>query len=312
MCSSDLAGRGQELSALGIPLTADAWARQDAVDAGMLHVLYLDVLQRRMDTAHADRSMLAKLDLLDAMPGDVGEQVALVSAYLDLAMATPDASMILEFLPTDTRAEAVGRNAGHTLLETLAGAQPRTFRVSANLDKIRIYARGLSELLQRRGRTPFALALPYANTVENIVARVARPGDGVEVLQQYLSRIGGQDSSVETTAFGYSQGAAVVREYLARYGDHDGLDYAISVATMGGVDGAGADGIWAGQQGATLALSVVHADDPARDVHGRSALALSPALAAFVAGGDTRALHQCYFGAPCGPLPPGKIGRAHV
>lgn len=302
------AGRGQELSALGIPLTEDAWARQDAIDGGLLHVLYLDLLSRRIATAGADRSLLERLDLVDALPGDTGEQVALVSSYLDLAVATPDAAMVLELFPTDVRLDVARRNLGSTLGEALLGVRPHTFRVSPVLDRIRVYPLGLAEVVRSRRRTAFALVIPYANTVENIVARVGRPGDGVEVLHQYLTRLGGKDSPVETTAIGYSQGAAVVRDYLVRYGDHDGLDFAVSLATMGGVDAAGGEGVWAGhigEGGGTRALAVVHAEDPARKLHGRSLIGLWPKMTAFLDDEPGRELHECHFGAPCGPLPPG-------
>lgn len=306
------AGRDQVTSALGIPLTDGAWARQDAIDGGQLHTLYRDVLTDRLKAAGVPREVVEKLDLADMLPGDGAEQVALVGRYLDLADATPSAALLFEVPPTDIAGDAVTRNLGGTLLDTVAGRRPHTFRSTAELDKIRVYGVHAADALRRRGHTVFALTVPYANTLENIVLRGARPEDGVEVLHHLLARAGGFDSPVPTVALGYSQGAAVVRGYVARYGDSDGLDYAIPLATMGGADGAGGDGVWAGRTGAlrgpgVAMLAVTHAGDPARWVYGKGIFQLAPRFATYVNGAKKRggdlALHEGYLGSHHTPLP---------
>lgn len=126
--------------------------------------------------------------------------------------------------------------------------------------------------------------------------RSARPDDGVDALHRLLQRAG----DTETVVLGYSQGGTVVRRYLDRFGDTDGLDYALSLATMGGVDGAGGAGVWAGRRGINVAtgvsaLTIVHAADPARRVYGRNLPALTPRLLTYLRGGregDDGALHS--------------------
>lgn len=312
-------GSGQVVSALGIPLTAAAWARQDAIDGGALRALYRDTLADRLAAAGVDRALVAKLGLLDGLPGDGGEQVALIGRYLDLAGATPGAVLILEAPPTDVAKEPVRRHLGATLWDGVRGMQPHTFRVSEKLDCARLYARGLADALRRRGHAVYGVLVPYANTAENILVRRARPLDGVEHLHQLLVRAGGAESAVPTVAIGYSQGGAVVREYLTRYGDVDGLDFAVALATMGGADGAGAEGLWSGRVGrvrgdGVAALSVVHARDPAKRVHGDGRLALMKGISNFMREGrpkgDELALHMGYLGSTYAPLPTGSRSDA--
>ncbi len=312
-------GPGQVATALGIPLTDAAWARQDAIDGGQLRGLYRDVLNDRLAAAGVDRALVEKLGLLYALPGDGGEQAALVGRYFDLAGATPDAALLLEVPPTDLSREAVRRNAGGTLLDTIGGERPHTFRMSPKLDGIRMYGEDVADALRRRGHVVFGLLVPYANTAENIVLRSARPEDGVETLHQLLVRAGGRDGAVPTVALGYSQGAAVVRGYVDRYGDSDGLDYAVSLATMGGADGAGAEGVWSGKRGmvrgdGVTELAVVHPNDPARWVFGNGLFALLPSLVRFERGGRERGgdvlLHMGYHGGPDAPLPHGADAKA--
>lgn len=304
-------GAGQVVSALGIPLTAEAWARQDAIDGGAMRALYRDTLADRLAAAAVDRALVEKLGLLDALPGDGAEQVALVGRYLDLAGATPQAALVLEAPPTDVAAEPVRRHLGDTLLDGLRGEEPHTFRVSPKLDKVRLYARGLADALRRQGFAVYGVLVPYANTVENIVARNGRPDDGAEHLHQLLVRLGGYDAPVVTAAVGFSQGAAVLREYLGKYGDSDGLDYAVPLASMGGVDGAGAAGVWSGRTGAVRGagvsvLAVTHARDPARRVHGKNLVAMLPGLWNFAdqgrPKGDDLGLHVGYLGSSYAPL----------
>ncbi|MDP2315783.1 MAG: hypothetical protein Q8P41_22995 [Pseudomonadota bacterium] len=301
----------QATSALGIPLTEAAWARQDGIDGGMLHVLYRDDLLRRLSAAGLDPDGVAKLGLSDALPGTRDEQVALVGRYLDLAGATPKAALVLEVPPTSAPTLDTGGGAG-ALARGVFAKKPHTLRITGELDKVRAYGQLVAELLRGRGAVVFALVVPYANTVDNVIARSARPADGVENLHNLLVRAGGLASEVRTIAFGYSQGAAVLREYLARYGDSDGLDYALPVATMGGVDGRGADGVWSGKVGPQRAdgvavLEVVHARDPARWIYGRTLLGLTPGLFNFLQEGrprgDDLALHMGYHGSVTTPLP---------
>ncbi|MDP2307383.1 MAG: hypothetical protein Q8P18_15260 [Pseudomonadota bacterium] len=275
------AGAAQWTSALGVPLNAGAWARQDAIDGGTLHALYRDALAGRLAEAGIDRALVTKMGVEDALPGNRSEQIALVGGYLDLAGATPGATVVFEVPPTFAPDLATG-SAGGAVLRGIF-AKPKTFRADRELDEARQYGLAVAGVLRARGSSVFALVVPYANTVENIIARDARPADGVENLHHLLVRAGGLEGSLRTLAVGYGQGAAVVREYLARYGDSDGLDYAVPLAAMGGADGEGADGVWSGRVGPLRAdgvpvLSVVHASDPARRVHGGSLVALTPGL----------------------------------
>lgn len=305
------AGSAQWTSALGIPLNARAWARQDAIDGGTLHALYRDVLGGRLSAAGIDRAVVDDMGLFDSLPGNRAEQVALVGGYLDLAGATPGACVLFEVPPTFAPDLATGSTGGAVIRGVFK--KPRTYRSDGELDKVRTYGLAIADVLRGRGSSVFALVVPYANTVENVIARDARPEDGVENLHHLLVRAGGLEGQVRTLAFGYSQGAAVVREYVTRYGDSDGLDYAIPVATMGGVDGAGADGVWSGRVGpvrldGVSVLSVVHEEDPARRVFGRSLIAMTPGLVHFASRPEKGGLplHKDYFGPLSTPLPPGS------
>ncbi len=306
------AGAAQWTSALGIPLNARAWARQDAIDGGTLHALYRDVLGGRLAAAGVDRALVEDMGIVDALPGDRSEQVALVGGYLDLAGATPGSTVVFEVPPTFTPDLATGSTGGAVIRGMFK--KPRTFRLDGELDKMRTYGLVIAEALRAHGSSVFALVVPYANTVDNIVARDAKPADGVENLHDLLVRAGGFEGTVRTLAFGYSQGGAVVRDYLARYGDSDGLDYAVPMAVMGGADGAGAEGVWSGRVGPLRAdgvsvLSVVHADDPARRVFGPNLVALAPAMLHFSREGrpegGTLPLHMGYHGSVTTPLPSG-------
>ncbi len=313
-------GRGQQLSAFGVPLTPTAWARQDGIDGGVLHALYRDLLGSRLAAAGVAPERLADVGLTDRFPGDRGDQVTLLGRYLDLAAATPGAAVLFEVPPTQAPDPDAGGAVG-AFTRGAFGRKPLTFRVSEELDKVRLYGRAVAESLRRAGRTVFAVSVPYANTLENILARHAQPMDGVETLHSLLVRAGGLPAEAVTVAFGYSQGAAVIREYVARYGDSDGLDYAIPVATMGGADGEGADGVWSGRLGAmrgagVTVLGVVHVGDPARGVWGPNVLQLLPSLYSFARGGRPRgqdlALHMGYHGSHMTPLPPGVKPSASV
>ena len=307
------AGAGQVMSALGVPLTEAAWASQRAIDGGQLHALYRDVLNDRLAAAGVDRAVVEKLGLLDALPGDGSEQVALIGRYLDLAGATPDAAVVFEVPPTDTSLDSVRRYFGATLLDGVRGEAPHTFRVTRALDAVRTYGRTVADSLRRRGHTVFGVVVPYANTVENIVLRNGKPDDGVAALHALLARAGGYDAPMPTVALGYSQGGAVVRDYVARYGDSDGLDYALPLATMGGADGAGGDGVWSGRRGelrgkGVTVLSAVHAEDPARRVFGAGFFALAPRLADYARGGPEAgdvAIHADFHGSNTSPVPTG-------
>ena len=306
------AGAAQWTSALGIPLNARAWARQDAIDGGTLHALYRDVLGGRLSAAGIDRAVVEKMDLFDALPGDRAEQISLVGGYLDLAGATPGSSLLFEVPATFAPDLATGSVGGAVIRGIFK--KPKTYRSDGELDKLRSYGLTIADVLRSHGSTVFGLVVPYANTVENVIARDAKPDDGVENLHHVLVRAGGLDGQVRTLVFGYSQGAAVVRDYVSRYGDSDGLDYAIPPATMGGVDGAGADG----PGGSALVrldgvsvLSVVHGEDPARRVFGRSFIAMTPGLVNFASWPLTGSLplHSGYFGALSTPCPPVATNR---
>lgn len=288
------AGVAQWTSAVGIPLDSRAWARQDAIDGGNLHALYRDVLSGRLAAAGIERALVEKMGLADALPGDRSEQIALVGGYLDLAGATSGSTLLLEVPPTFTPDLATGSRGGAVLRGLFT--KPKTFRADGEIDQVRAYGLAIADALRRRGSSVFALVVPYANTVENILARHAGAADGVENLHHLLVRAGGLDGAVRTLAFGYEQGASVVREYVARYGDSDGLDYALPIGALGGADGEGADGVWSGRVGRLRAdgvtvLSAVNARDPARRVHGRSAVAMTPGLLNFPREGGPQQTH---------------------
>ena len=79
----------------------------------------------------------------------------------------------------------------------------------------------------------------------------------------------GKDSKVTTMATGYSQGGAAARTYLEDYGDKQGLDYSVMLAPMGGNNGRGEDGIWAGSKNGVQTLGIENKYDPARGLWDR-------------------------------------------
>jgi hypothetical protein len=310
-------GHDQVYGALGVPLTAGAWARQDRIDGGVLHAAARTALFTRLAQGGVDDAEVTKAGLVDGLAGSVVEQEGLVRTYLSLAGQARGAALLLELSPTYEDPTRLGGRISTTLLQRAGGGLPHTFRANAEVDKIRTYSLDLADSLRRRGYAVFALVVPYANTIENIVARNGRPEDGADALHHYLETAArfGEGSDLTTVAFGYSQGAAAVRAYVARYGDADGLDYAVPLAVMGGADGRGAEGVWAGtwgrKAGAGVAmLSVVNAGDPARWIYGRTLVALAPRLANYVEGhgalisGD-RSLHEGYYGSRFAPVPYG-------
>lgn len=188
-------------------------------------------------------------------------QEGIVDAYMAQASAAQECgAMLFDLLPTATDLP--------TRLSQLFG--PDEFRPTHDVHKIRYSSVAVAEQLRNQGQQTFGLAVPYANSVENIVAprNFGVPTDGSAHLHRYSQAL---DPSVTSVASGYSQGGAAVLDYaLDRrgvYPDRTQLDYALALAPMGGADARGAHGVHAGLVGNTQLLSIAHEADPARFIH---------------------------------------------
>ncbi|MCB9794218.1 MAG: hypothetical protein H6741_16000 [Alphaproteobacteria bacterium] len=281
----------QQYSSLGLPLTRGAWRDQALLDEGRLwkRVSAAFGLQEPSEAASALRD-----------PGSHALQAELVRAELEAAERDPSGALVLELLPTEINTLASLRALGDTLLDGLTGIGSNDFRVSRETALIRAYHAHLVAPLRAQGRRIRALVLPYANTVENILARRALPVDGAETLQRYLAKV---SPSTFTVAVGYSQGATAA--VLGARGPRRPRAL-LTLATMGGADLAGASGVRWGQQDGARVLSVCNAHDPALYVHGATWLELLPGLLNFSdpnkpVGGRV-GIHSGYFGDDQHPL----------
>jgi hypothetical protein len=288
---------GNQLSEYGIPLTDAAWDLQRLIDGGKLEQHYkqsvvstlveagvVDLSELGVDALPASFQELERgqlqdwIDiieskvgsgeaLLDALPDDVRHdlQEAVIHAYVEEANQHEGATFILELLPTDT--DNLRADMGHEGADWLLHDQlPDGFVPSEKVLEARDTALGVSTIQGGPDNT-FALPVPYANSVPNVMLRDLVPTDGAHNLQALLGLI---DDGVTTVGTGYSQGAAALNEAVRQQGEDSSLptlDYAVSLAAMGGADMAGGEGWYAGQTNGTQMFSAVHAEDPARYIH---------------------------------------------
>lgn len=338
----------QQYSELGLPMTEDAWTMQSDIDGGKLQDTYdrtlLSSLQQggvlnrlvaegkisgdripesfdQMDPEQFDalvgsvRSELGSgRGFLDSLEPEEREsfQEQVIHNYMRRAKNDEDAAFMLELMPTDTT-DIPGQmleSAGDALIR---GQGANDFKVGEFVGRIRQGAVTMSERLQEQGDNVYALPVPYANTVPNIVGRNATPTDGADHLHNYLEHLGPEMKTVTT---GYSQGGAAVLDYIARYGDQDGLDYALALAPMGGADQHGADGVFSGEFNGVETLSVMNQGDPAKGLHGDHLVDLIDPMWTFVDSGRQEKrgldgnLHAGHYGDDAHPLPPGADPRA--
>lgn len=285
----------QQYSEAGLPMTKEAWAMQNAIDGGKLEALYnrsvvrhlvdgglLDPADTGVDGAPlptnlADMSDEQIHDLMDLAIATHGSgqsfldslhpvlrrdmQHDVITQYIAQANSTPDATFILEMLPTDT-SHLADDAIESTVDGLLFGQMPDDFRTGEEVSKAR-YTSAL--LAQQTGNSTFALPVPYANVAPNVLLRGGVPTDGAANLANVLALI---DEDVQTIGYGYSQGGAALLEAL-RQQDPDGrtLDLALLLAPMGGADGRGGTGVWSGSMNGTDVLSVVNEEDPAAMLH---------------------------------------------
>ncbi|MEM9489227.1 MAG: hypothetical protein AAGC55_08785, partial [Myxococcota bacterium] len=338
----------QQYSELGLPMTEDAWAMQDAIDGGKLRETYNQtllsslqeggVLERLVAEGTISRETIpASFEqmppdqfnaLIDAVRTELGSgrafldslepdereafQEQVVYAYMARAKGDDRAAFMLELMPTDTSniPGQMGAAAGDALLR---GQGANEFKVGEYVGRIRQGAVTMSERLQATGDNVYALPVPYANTVPNIVGRNATPSDGADHLHNYLEHLG---PDMKTATTGYSQGGAAVLDYVARYGDQDGLDYALALAPMGGADQYGGDGVYSGEFNGVSTLSIMNDKDPAKDLYGDYLVDLIGPMRTFVSAdrqaerGLDGALHGGHYGDEDHPLPAGSDPRA--
>lgn len=282
----------QQYSALGLPLTAVAWREQDAVDGGALRRAFSQVFGR--PTA----ALLA--GLRDPLTHPAQAQV--LARWHEALDRDPQGALILELLPTEMSLGEAARALLDTAQDLQSGEGINDFRVSEELTLIRFYHRHLAATLRAQGLHPRALVLPYSNTPENVVATWGRASDGAERLLAVLDRL---RPGLPTAAIGYSQGAAAVREAVQRGAER--LDQAVLLAPMGGAQGGGEHGVWAGAAGRTQVLAIVNHDDPARQVLALSAKGLLLGALNFLDPqkrllGGKPGFHGGFYGDPDHPL----------
>ena len=338
----------QQYSELGLPMTDDAWAMQDAIDGGKLRETYDrtllsslqkgGVLERLVEEGAIDGDRIPESfdkmepDQFDALVKSVRTELGSGRAFLDslepeeresfqeqvihnyMARAKNDenAAFMLELMPTDTT--GIGgqmmESAGDALIR---GQGANDFKVGDLVGRIRQGAVSMSDSLQAGGDNVYALPVPYANTVPNIVGRTGTPSDGADHMHNYLQHLGPEMKTVTT---GYSQGGAAVLDYLDRYGDQDGLDYALALAPMGGADQHGGEGVHSGEFNGVPTLSIMNSGDPAKDLHGDYLVDLIGPMWTFVDSGRQEkrgldgALHSGFYGDDAHALPSGADPQA--
>jgi pimeloyl-ACP methyl ester carboxylesterase len=248
-------------------------------------------------------------EFLDSLEPEEREefQEQVLHAYMQRAKNDEDAAFMLELLPTDTDKPLgqVTESLGDALIK---GQGANDFRVGDMVGKIRQGAVTMADSLRERGNNVYALPVPYANTIPNIIGRTGTPSDGADHLHNYLEHLGPDMTTVTT---GYSQGGAAVMDYVARYGDQDGLDYALALAPMGGADQHGGEGVYSGEMNGVSTLGIMNSADPAKRIHGDYLVDLLDPMLTFVSGGKQEkqgldgSLHSGYYGDPSHPLPEG-------
>jgi hypothetical protein len=333
----------QQYSELGLPMTEDAWAMQNAIDGGKLAEEYDrtllsslqagGVLQRlvrdgvikadsipesfdELDPAEFERLITAiKQELgsgrafLDSLKPEEREefQEQVIHNYMGRAKNDENAAFMLELMPTDTTGMP-GQMLEATGDALIRGQGANDFKVGETVGKIRQGAVSMADSLRARGDNVYALPVPYANTVPNIIGRTGKPSDGADHMHNYLEHLG---PDMTTVATGYSQGGAAVMDYLDRYGDQDGLDYALALAPMGGTDQHGGNGVYSGEMNGVSTLSIMNQRDPAQGIHGDYLVDLIDPMLTFVSEGKQQqrgldgSLHSGFYGDPDHPLPEG-------
>lgn len=333
----------QQYSELGLPLTEEAWAMQNSIDDGKLaevydHTLLSALLQggvlerlvqegvidagqipesfEELDPDAFDRliaAIKAKIGsgraFLDSLEPEEREefQEQVIHNYMRRAKNDENAAFMLELMPTDT-SDMLGQVTESTGDALIRGQGANDFKVGQTVGKIRQGAVSMADQLRAGGDNVYALPVPYANTVPNIIGRTGKPSDGADHLHNYLTHLGPETKTVTT---GYSQGGAAVMDYLDRYGDQDGLDYALALAPMGGTDQHGGNGVWSGKHNGVSTLSIMNQGDPAQGIHGDYLVDLIDPMHTFVSDGKQAkrgldgALHSGFYGDEAHPLPEG-------
>lgn len=282
-----------------LPILQESGVLNSLVESGALAVedipASFDDLSADQITALAAKARTAGADraLLDAMPAEerTAFQEGVLNAYIEMANNDPNAAMLLDLMPTETDKEIDGGTVGDILGDAfLKGQEPNDFTIGARTGLIRTGAATMAEELRAsQGVNTYGLVVPYANTVENILFREGKPTDAAEHVHNYMSKM---DKDMTTLLNGYSQGAGGVQEYLRQYGNKDGLDYAISLAPMGGAskDSQGGHGMWAGDFNGVSTLTLENKEDPAQYIYGDNLSELGPGLLNFVAPDDKKKL----------------------
>jgi hypothetical protein len=290
----------QQFTTMGIPMTDKSWAMQDHIDGGKLHVVndlhflaqvpqelrknidmgkYSALSDPKSQLSEAERAALradlsAQVRHLNDVPevqhsfGNMNKQQftnyqsSILKDYIgQAAKSGKDASFILDVMPTEMAKKDP------------FDISPTHYAVGDYILNTRYSSAALADSQRQQHKEVFGLAVPYSNTAENIIYNGGIPRDGVANLSHYVSQIKGANHDINTIASGYSQGSTAVLQYAREKGKSQGLDAAIALAPMGGVDGHGNTGLSYGQLGGnrhqqgvpTLAIS--NAEDPARRIH---------------------------------------------
>lgn len=289
----------QNYSPLGIPLTKDAWEMQRRIDGGALQKLHDTTLMGTLQDAGVLDTLVKDGTLkAESIPEDFSEmdpvalrdlvltvddasatrdffqgmstqdytsfQTSILDGYMDLANQNPDqAVMLLDALPTEME-------LGLKVSEMLSGEGPNNFQAGNDTSAFREGSATLAESMRKDGKQVYGLAVPYANSAENIVANDGEPKDLVQNFSNYL---GALDPATTSMISGYSQSGAGVLDYAYQYGGTQGLDYAAAIAPMGGADRAGGTGKYSGTIRANgddkgvQTMSFMNDKDPAQYIH---------------------------------------------
>lgn len=291
----------QNYSPLGIPLTKEAWEMQNRIDGGALQKLHDTTLMGNLQEAGVLDTLVKDGTLsADSIPEDFSKmdpealrdlvltvddasatrsffqsmspqdyttlQTTILDGYMDLANQDPDqAVMLLDALPTEM-------DMGIKISEMMSGDGPNNFQAGDDTSAFREGAATVAESMRKDGKQVYGLVVPYANSVENIVANDGEPKDLVQNFSNYLGKL---DPDTTSMISGYSQSGAGVLDYANQYGGTQGLDYAAAIAPMGGADRKGGTGTYNGTirakdkddaQGVQT-MSFMNENDPAQYIH---------------------------------------------
>ena len=297
----------QQFTTLGLPATDHSWGLQNRIDGGLLRLLHdlhflrlvptpeltargidrqryegLGALESDLSPSEYRRRRLelaAHVRTFDADPASrlhfarmhrkdfTAYQMAILDAYIEFAVAHVErAVMLLDLLPTE-----LGK-------KDWLDFSPNNFMVGRLIAEARYTAIRLASESRRRGRMVFGLAVPYSNTVANILYRGGRPEDGAVHLGNYVRRIANKERRLLQVAVGYSQGSTAVLLYCRQRGSSEGLGAAVAIAPMGGNDGSGATGVHMGELGhkperaGVPTLAITHEKDLAAEIHPENVL----------------------------------------